>query len=364
MSISLIKRGATAPSHAPPSNTLEPERVVRETAPTIPVMPAEVPEPIGATVPELRALPGAAEPLVLDAPPFIGRRRRVLMTVLATTYLFAFIGALIWGVSWPALIGFVLLCYLGMIAHEVVLHRFLAHKAFRTSRWFRFVLTAGAMAWPARGPIWWAATHRHHHRHADTDEDLHTPRHGRLHATVGWLFAPRALAMSYAEVTDLTRDAEMRALERWFKLPFLLSIAAGLGAGWLFERWWPASGMTAMQGLVWWGLWRALYPVLMMGTVNVFGHRAAYGTRRYATADDTRNVRALAWLTAGASLHNNHHHYPHGARAGFFPGEPDPSWWVIRLLEKLGLVWSVRDVPPEKLAEDRIDLGASDQRAT
>lgn len=339
------------------------ERVVRDSAPTLPILPAVGVEPIGATLPEVRALPGAAAPRPVEAPPHIDRRRRALLTVLLSTYLFAFVGIAIWGVSWPAFIGFVLLCYLGMILHELVLHRFLAHKAFRTSRAFRFVLTAAAMMWPARGPIWWAATHRHHHRHADTEEDVHSPRHGRLHATVGWLFAPRALAMGDAEARDLTRDPEMRALQRFFKLPFLCSIGLGFLAGRAVEALWPASGMTAMQGLVWWGLLRALYPVLMMGVVNNFGHRAPYGRRRFATGDDTRNLDRLAWLTAGASLHNNHHHYPHGARAGFFPGEPDPTYWTIRLFEKLGLVWSVRDVPAAKLEEDRVDLGAADHRA-
>ncbi len=337
------------------------DRSARETAPTVPVPPREAP-PLGPTLPEMRALSAAAPPQ-LEMPPIVRRKRRALLTVLLSTYSVALVGIVIWGVSWPAIIGFALLAYLGMVVHEVVLHRFLAHKAFRTSRVFRFVLTALAMAWPARGPIWWASTHRHHHRHADTDEDLHSPRHGLFHATVAWLFAPRALLMSPHNAGDLTRDREMRALERFFKLPFLTSIALGALAGWAVSAIWPESGMTTMQGLIWWGLLRALYPVLMMGMVNNFAHRPQYGTRRFATHDDTRNLRALAWLTAGASWHNNHHHYPHGVRAGFFPGEADPSYWAIKAMEKVGLVWGLRDVPADKLEAERIDLGADDPQA-
>lgn len=307
------------------------------------------------------AAEGARTSAATAEAPRAGGRLVWLVTALSATYAFAFAGIGIWGVSWPAVIGFVLLSYLGMLLHEVVLHRFLSHKAFRTSRPFRFVLVAAAMMWPARGPAWWAAVHRHHHRHTDTDEDMHSPRHGAMHALIGWMFSARALSIGLDDVRDLVRDPEMRALQRFFPLPFFCSLPLAWLAGFTVERLWPASGMNAMQGLVWWGLLRAFYPLLMMGVVNSFCHRPAFGRRRFATDDASRNIHALAWLTAGVSLHNNHHHYPHGARAGFFPGEPDPAYWAIRLFEKLGLVWSVRPVPPAKLDEARLDLGAVDR---
>lgn len=302
-----------------------------------------------ATLPAIGAVSTEAAPPAVDVPPELLRKRRILLTVFTAVYGFAAVGAVVWGVSWPALVGCALLAYVGMLAHEIVLHRLLAHRAFRTARPTRFLMTAFAMAWPARSPIWWAATHRHHHKHADDPQDVHSPRHGALRALIGWPFEPRALAFPYREVGDLTRLPEMRLLDRMVMLPFALSLALATLAGWAFGQMFPASGMTAMQGLVWWGLWRALYPIVAMGLVNVVAHRPGFGERRYATDDDTRNVRWLSWLTAGAGWHNNHHHYGHAARAGFRPGEFDPAWWVIGQLEKMGLVWDVRDVPPDVL---------------
>lgn len=315
----------------------------------LPPAPPHAPE----TIPAIGAISAQAAPTTVDVPPELLRRRRGLLTAFFGIYGFATVGAFVWGVSWPALLGFALLAYLGMFAHEIVLHRMLAHRAFRTSRAFRFVLTAFAMMWPARSPIWWAATHRHHHKFADTDQDVHSPRHGAWRALIGWPFEPRSLAFPYREVGDLTRLPEMQVLDRFIMLPFVMSLALATLAGWAFGQMFPATGMSAMQGLVWWGLWRALYPIFAMGLVNVFAHRPGVGTRRYETDDDTRNVRWLSWLTAGAGWHNNHHHYGHAARAGFAPGEFDPSWWVIGQLDKMGLVWDVRDVPRAVVAGGR-----------
>ena len=45
--------------------------------------------------------------------------------------------------------------------------------------------------------------------------------------------------------------------------------------------------------------------------------------------------------------------YPRSARHGFYPGETDVVFGVIRVFEALGLVWDVKRVPDEVLAEGR-----------
>lgn len=312
--------------------------------------PGASPAGSAATVPAIGALPSRAIPPAVEVPPRVYRKRRMMLATFGLTYTFALVGAVVWGVSWPALVGFLVLSYAGMVAHELVLHRLLAHRAFRTSRALRWLMTVFAMAWPARSPIWWAATHRHHHKHTDDEQDVHSPRHGKWRALFGWPFDPRMLSFAYRDVGDLTRLPEMQLLDRVVMLPFVVSLALATLAGWAVGEMLPASGMSAMQGLIWWGLLRALYPIVVMGLVNVFAHQPGVGTRRYETDDASRNVRWLGWLAAGAGWHNNHHHYGHAARAGFFPGEVDPSWWVIGQLEKMGLVWDVRAVPEAVLA--------------
>lgn len=320
-----------------------------------PVGEAVTPSNPPRTVPAIGALPSQAAPLAVEAPERILRKRRGMLIGFASTYGFAAVGAVVWGVSWPALLGCLIGGYVGMLAHEVVFHRLLSHRAFRVGRVTRFALTAGAMMWPARSPIWWAATHRHHHKHADEADDLHSPKAGRWHAFFGWLFEPRTLAFPYRDVGDLTRLPEMQALDRFHLLPFALSLVPATLAGWAFGEMWPSTGMSAMQGLIWWGLWRAMYPAVGMGLVNVVAHDPRRGARPYETADTSRNVRWLAWLTAGTGWHNNHHHYPHSARAGFRPGEFDPAYAFIEQLEKMGLASDLREVPEEALAGGAVE---------
>ncbi len=125
-------------------------------------------------------------------------------------------------------------------------------------------------------------------------------------------------------------------------IPAALAAALyGLGA-WL-EHAAPGLGTSGWQ-LVVWGfcistvvLWHSTF------TINSLAHR--FGTRRYATRDDSRNNVWLALLTFGEGWHNNHHRYPGAARQGFYWWEIDVSWYVLRLLAAAGIVWDLRPVP-------------------
>ena len=43
----------------------------------------------------------------------------------------------------------------------------------------------------------------------------------------------------------------------------------------------------------------------------------------------------------GEAWHNNHHAFPGSARIGLYPGQHDWGYVLIRMLERVGLVWSV-----------------------
>jgi hypothetical protein len=75
-----------------------------------------------------------------------------------------------------------------------------------------------------------------------------------------------------------------------------------------------------------------------------------FGGRRYATKDNSRNHWLLALITSGEGWHNNHHHYASSARQGFFWWEIDPTYWVLCLWEKLGLISDLRRPPADVLA--------------
>jgi stearoyl-CoA desaturase (delta-9 desaturase) len=70
-----------------------------------------------------------------------------------------------------------------------------------------------------------------------------------------------------------------------------------------------------------------------------------WGRRRYQTTDASRNNALVALLTFGEGWHNNHHHYQSSANQGFFWWEIDISYYLIRGLAAVGLVWGVRRPP-------------------
>jgi len=248
------------------------------------------------------------------------------------------------GVSALAVSVAVALYLLRMFAITGFYHRYFSHRAFRTSRALQFLFALLGAAAVQRGPLWWAAHHRHHHAHADRPDDPHSPaQHGFLWAHTGWFMAREHFATRSALVKDLSRYPELRWLDRYdAAAPALLAVAL-FAVGELLQCWAPALGTDGWQLLVW-GFCvstTALYHATF--TVNSLAHRL--GSRRYATRDGSRNNWLIAVLTLGEGWHNNHHHYPGAARQGFYWWEIDLTYYVLRLLAALGLVWDLKPVP-------------------
>ena len=231
-----------------------------------------------------------------------------------------------------------------MLAITGFYHRYFSHRTFRTSRAMQFLFAVFGASAVQRGPLWWASHHRHHHAHSDDEADAHSPRrHGFLWAHVGW-FMTRANFPTRAElVPDLARFAELRFLDRFDAIVPLL-LAAGLyAAGTLLERRAPGLGTSGAQLLVWGFCISTVVLYHATFTVNSIAH--TIGRRRYATRDDSRNNWFLALLTLGEGWHNNHHHFPGSARQGFYWWEIDVTFYVLRLLAALGLIWDLKPVP-------------------
>jgi stearoyl-CoA desaturase (Delta-9 desaturase) len=248
------------------------------------------------------------------------------------------------GVFWvgasPAAVGIaVALFTLRMFAITAFYHRYFSHRAFRTSRLVQFVFALLGASAVQRGPLWWASHHRHHHAHADRPEDSHSAlQHGFAWAHAGWFLSRANFATRRELVADLARYPELRLLDRFDAL-VPLALAGGLYAagGLQFVVWGFCISTVA--------LWHATF------TINSLAHR--YGKRRYATRDDSRNNLWLALLTFGEGWHNNHHHYPGAARQGFYWWEVDLSYYALRALAALGLIWDLKLVPARVRAARR-----------
>ena len=254
----------------------------------------------------------------------------------------------LWGVAFRpldlwVLLGMYVFCGLGI---TVGWHRYFSHKSFETSRTLRAVLAvAGSMA--VQGPLTqWVTDHRKHHALSDRDGDPHSPHAGRepgvvsaalglLHAHVGWLFATKGMERGPDYARDLYADLLIRWIDRLYLLWVVLSLGIPFAVGYAFGG--TAQGLETM---VWAGLVRIFAFQHVTFSINSICHM--FGRQAYRARDESRNVWYLAPLSFGESWHNNHHAFPASARHGLDRFQLDFSWWTIRALERLRLVWDVK----------------------
>ncbi len=253
----------------------------------------------------------------------------------------AIAGVAILGWSWRGLALALALHIPRMFFVTGAYHRYFSHRSFKTSRWFQFVLGLGAVLTGQRGPLWWAAHHRTHHRRSDAPGDLHSVKQsGFWWAHHGWFLSVDLEDTNSARIKDFAKYPELVWLDRWWHLPLAAfgALTYVLG-GWTGLVW----GFCIGQVLC----WHATY------TINSLSH--LWGARRYATSDDSRNNLLLALITMGEGWHNNHHHYQVAARQGFFWWEVDATYYVLRGLAAVGLIWDLHGVPDHIRADARAD---------
>ncbi len=246
-------------------------------------------------------------------------------------HLFAF-GSLWTGVRWQDVVCCVALYFVRMFGVTGGYHRYFSHRTFKTSRAFQFVLAFLAQTSSQKGVIWWAQHHRDHHKFSDGERDEHSPvQWGLLHAHVGWLYDYTS-DTDTRKVRDLMRYPELVWLDRyWYLAPIVLGVLVWLALGW--SGLWI--GFMLSTALLWHGTF----------TINSLSH--VYGSRRYNTTDHSRNNLWLALITMGEGWHNNHHHYMRSTRQGFFWWEVDMTYYVLRILSAIGLVWDIREPPTD-----------------
>jgi stearoyl-CoA desaturase (delta-9 desaturase) len=206
-------------------------------------------------------------------------------------------------------------------------HRYFAHKSFKTSRVFQFVLAWIACSATQKGPLWWAGTHRRHHRYADAPGDPHSPREGFYYAHQGWVFDSRWEGTPVEAMREFTAYPELVWLNKYHWVPPLVLAVLCYAIGGFAGLVWGFAVSTTL-------LWHATY------SVNSVAH--IFGRRRYETNDTSRNNWLIALLTFGEGWHNNHHYYMASVRQGFFWWEIDLTYYVLRALAALGIVWDLR----------------------
>jgi stearoyl-CoA desaturase (delta-9 desaturase) len=251
----------------------------------------------------------------------------------------------IWvGWSWFSIFFALALYAIRMFAITAFYHRYFSHKAFQTSRVGQFIFAIIGATAVQRGPLWWAGHHREHHMHSDKSQDAHSPvQHGFLWSHVGWFLASENFATKFERVKELARFPELRFLDRFDSLvPILFAISIFM-LGELLDEIAMHLETNGWQLLVWGFVISTVALYHATFTVNSLAH--VWGGRRYKTSDQSRNNLLIALITLGEGWHNNHHHYPSAAKQGFYWWEIDFTYYGLKILSALGIIWNLRTIP-------------------
>ena len=221
-------------------------------------------------------------------------------------------------------------------------HRYFAHRSYKTSRPVQFALAFLGTSAVQKGPLWWAGTHRIHHRYSDQPGDPHSPRVSFWYSHQGWIFDPQWGETRVGEIKDFAKFPELVWLNQWHIVPPIVLAFLCYAVG-------------GFSGLIW-GMvistvvgWHATY------TINSLSHR--WGRARFETGDDSLNNAVLALLTLGEGWHNNHHRFMNSTRQGFYWWEIDLTFYILSAMNAVGLVWDMKK-PPASVYEEAKALAA------
>jgi stearoyl-CoA desaturase (delta-9 desaturase) len=236
--------------------------------------------------------------------------------------------ALYTGVSAGSAIFCFIMCFMMMFGVTAGYHRYLSHRTFKTSRLFQAILALMGTLSLQKGNLWWAANHRDHHRYSDEKEDIHSPiQKGFWWSHIGWILSTDHEHTRWEKIKDFAKFPELVWLNTyWLGVYIAMCVIVLLTLG--------------LQYLVWGCFIATLISMHITFSVNSLLH--LWGRRTYKTADQSRNNYFLAILTLGEGFHNNHHYYPASAAQGFHWWQIDITYYILWMLQKVGIVWGLR----------------------
>jgi len=235
-------------------------------------------------------------------------------------------------------------------------HRLFTHRSFKTYPLIRGIFAVLGSTAVQGSPPDWVADHRKHHAYADEEGDPHSPHVGHkggrvrgfVHAHFGWLFADeRAARQRY--VPDLLDDPVVMAVHRRFTLILVASFfVAPFTVGLIATR----RLRGGLGAFLWGGVARVFFVHHATFSVNSVCH--LWGRRPFEIRDQSRNNPLVALVGFGEGNHHNHHAFPRSAKHGLLKWQFDPTWWLIWMMEKLGLAWEIQRVTPEQMERKRV----------
>lgn len=267
-----------------------------------------------------------------DVTRIYNRQRLNWGTTIVLALLHAGAVAALFRFTWTALAVTVFLLWMTTgLGISMGYHRLHTHRSYKVPLWLEyFFAVCGALTLEG-GPIFWVATHRLHHQKSDQPGDPHSPRDGAWWAHIGWLLVGETKHNNTRQMAKYAPDLAKHRFYRWLNdyhwLPTLVLAALLYAAG-------------GLRMVLWGVCLRVVLGLHATWLVNSATH--IWGSRRFATRDDSRNNWWVALITFGEGWHNNHHAHPSSARHGLAWYEFDVSWIQIQLLRRLGIARSIQ----------------------
>eukprot|EP00270_Netrium_digitus_P013711 TRINITY_DN458_c0_g1_i1.p1 TRINITY_DN458_c0_g1~~TRINITY_DN458_c0_g1_i1.p1 ORF type:complete len:400 (+),score=51.29 TRINITY_DN458_c0_g1_i1:239-1438(+) len=241
--------------------------------------------------------------------------------------------------SWDAFgVFFGLYVVTGMLGITLSFHRHLSHKSFKIPKYLEYFFAyCGVLA--AQGPpMEWVSAHRYHHQHCDTPMDPHTPYEGFWHSHMGWLLDDEATSERVgrrSNIADMINDPFYNFIEQTYPIHIIASVVAlYVARGFPYIVWGMALRVVWVYHITW--------------AVNSAAH--VWGFQQWNTGDLSCNNWWVALLAFGEGWHNNHHAFEYSARHGLEWWQFDVTYYIVKLLEWIGLATKVRLPTPEHMA--------------
>lgn len=219
------------------------------------------------------------------------------------------------------------------------LHRLLSHRSFKCPKAVEYFFVSGAYLAYHGAPIWWATIHRTHHRFVDTPLDPHSPKQGILQAYFFYRGFRYPEHMDPKKICpDLWKDPIYRWLERGddWRLAYVKCVFFSLALRGVIFYLFGFEAMMAsfLAGFLAWNM-----PLIL----NIMCHIPRLGYRNFAVADDSVNNHFFGIVALGDGWHNNHHAHPGSSQMGLKKHEFDASWFLLKCLQKVGLVYTINE---------------------
>ena len=232
-----------------------------------------------------------------------------LCSVIATVVMFCY-------ASWPWWVaGFLYYkFFVGLVGNQIAQHRYFSHNSFSTTKFKQYFLYFSSLT-TGVNPVYYANAHRHHHRHSDLPQDVHSPHVNFWHIFFPLLGAHKNI--EYIHVSGIL-SKPLRKINRYWVWIFT-SVVVSVG---LIN--WKIACFVLMPAIFW------NYLHMIIFRVCLAHWRIPGSYQNFNTTDQSYNHRLIHAFDLGEGLHNNHHRYPNRYDQAVKSGEFDLAGYIVR----------------------------------